>query len=135
MLTTKEELNSLFFQEQPEEIEIHDDYTTVAYGLYNRQGSNLGTCIWSEDYYPNKQKELWYLCNIFIKAEFQNKGYGTELLKRSCEKMWSNKKIPIVLVRAGDAAGYRREWFIKRGFQEYAPNSLFMIHYPDDWQG
>lgn len=106
---------TLIFKERPEEAEITVmGYTTVSYGLYKEDGTHLGSCVWSEDKFPG---EAWYLSDIWIDEEFQKQGYGTELLKRSCEMMWSKKKMVIRLMRAGDKAINRFDWFNKRGFK------------------
>jgi len=129
MVSSKTGFETLVFKERPEEAEPPDEYTeytTVAYGLYMEDGTHFGTCIWSEDKFKGKG---WYLCNIYIYEHLQKKGYGSELLKRSCEKMWSKNRVPITLLRAGDKAMDRFEWFRKRGFEGVREN-LYMTRWP-----
>ncbi|AUT04722.1 hypothetical protein CLI64_30260 (plasmid) [Nostoc sp. CENA543] len=112
------------FDEPPKEV----PYTVVAYGLYRQDKTLLGICYWSGDYFQHKG-EGWYLADINVPEHFRENGYGTELLKRSCEKMWSEKKEIIVLARSGATKKRTFEWFKKRGFEGNF-DSVYMWQYP-----
>ncbi|MBD2458723.1 GNAT family N-acetyltransferase [Nostoc sp. FACHB-87] len=104
-------------------------YTVVAYGLYRQDKTLLGICYWSGDYFQHKEENGWYLADINVPEHFRRNGYGTELLKRSCEKMWNEKKELIILARAGHTNNKTFEWFKKRGFEGHLSLD-YMWQYP-----
>jgi GNAT superfamily N-acetyltransferase len=95
------------------------------------------TCLGNSFCNLNKYKgQAWYLEDIYIFPEFERKGYGTQLLERTCQTLWQIKKMDIVLERPGDYIapdGFdRRKWYERHGFESSPAPLTYMIRKPPE---
>ncbi len=105
---------TLILEERLEEAEPGEN----AYGLFKEDKTHLGTSIWTSEKYSG---EAWFLRKIYILNEFQGQGYGSKLLEKTCEHLWSMKNLPICLQLVSNTPrqnGFELcKWYRKHGFE------------------
>ena len=94
----------------------------IVFGLFNESNQQIGESFCRDNRFNS---EDWYLDDIKIFPCFQRKGYGTELLEKTCEALWQRERADIVLERPGNSIasdGFdRKQWYQKHGFEPH-PN-------------
>lgn len=119
----------LIFEDVAEELEEG----VLVYRLFKEDGTCLGKSLCNLNKYKG---QAWYLDDIYILSEFQGRGYGTQLLERTCQALWQIKIVDIVLERPGDSIapnGFdRRKWYERHNFESSPAPLTYMIRKPPE---
>lgn len=103
----------------------------LTYGLFKEDATHLGTSVCNLNKYKSK---AWYLDNIYIFPEFERRGYGTQLLEKTCQALCQIKRVDIVLERPGDTVapdGFdRQEWYERHDFKSCPAPLTIMVRRP-----
>jgi len=109
-----------------------DEPEGFSFGLFKIDGTQVGYSFCRADKFKGK---AWYLDSIKIFPEFKRKGYGTQLLEKTCEALWQRKMADIFLERPSNKTasdGFdRKRWYERHGFKAHPNQEItFMLRTP-----
>ncbi|MBL1208876.1 GNAT family N-acetyltransferase [Geminocystis sp. GBBB08] len=116
------------------EIDHKDSRSGISFGLFKQDGTQVGISV-CLDNFRNKEEDAWHLDKIEIFSEFERQGYGSYLLDKTCETLFTRNRKPIILQRPSNTIaedGFdRKKWYENHGFISHPnPEITFMWKEP-----